>query len=75
MFPTLSNQTSRGLALLTSIVKLHLATVAPAAMLGIYLMFWAKGTKPHRLLGKIYMVLMLLTASITLFMSAEVGPT
>ena len=74
MFPTLSNQTSRGLALLTSIVKLHLATVAPAAMLGIYLMFWAKGTKPHRLLGKIYMTLMLITALTSMFIPAAVGP-
>tara|TARA_B100000161_G_C33375993_1_gene335625 strand:+ start:160 stop:585 length:426 start_codon:yes stop_codon:yes gene_type:complete len=74
MLSTLSNQTSRGLALLTSIVKLHLATVAPAAMLGIYLMFWAKGTKPHRLLGKIYMTLMLITALTSMFIPAAVGP-
>lgn len=53
----------------------HLTTILPAALLGGLLLAFAKGTPFHRLLGKIYMVLMLLTAVITLFMSAEVGPT
>ena len=53
----------------------HLSTVLPAALLGGLLLAFAKGTPVHRLLGKIYMMLMLLTAIITLFMSAEVGPT
>ncbi len=53
----------------------HLSTVLPAALLGGLLFAFAKGTPFHRLLGKIYMVLMLATATITLFMSAEVGPT
>ncbi|MCG8325350.1 MAG: DUF2306 domain-containing protein [Thiotrichales bacterium] len=54
---------------------LHLGTVVPAFFLGTYLLINRKGTPVHKMLGKIYMVLMLLTASITLFMSAEVGPT
>ena len=37
-------------------------------------MFWAKGTKPHRLLGKIYMTLMLITALTSMFIPAAVGP-
>lgn len=53
----------------------HLSTILPAALLGGLLLAFAKGTPFHRLLGKIYMVLMLLTAMITLFMTAEVGPT
>lgn len=48
--------------MLTPMMTLHLATVVPAAMLGTYLIFWAKGTANHRLLGKIYMTLMLVTA-------------
>ncbi|HBX01242.1 MAG TPA: hypothetical protein DEF77_09825, partial [Gammaproteobacteria bacterium] len=45
----------------------------PAAMLGTYLIFWAKGTATHRLLGKIYMILMLITALASLFIPATVG--
>jgi uncharacterized membrane protein len=52
---------------------LHLATVLPAFLLGTWLMFNRKGTPHHRLLGKIYMVLMLTTGIITLFMPAAVG--
>lgn len=55
-------------------MTLHLATVAPAAMLGTYLIFWAKGTATHRLFGKIYMILMLITALASLFIPATVGP-
>jgi uncharacterized membrane protein len=54
---------------------LHLATVVPASFIGAVLLINRKGTVNHKLLGKVYMVLMLLTALITLFMSAEVGPT
>lgn len=52
----------------------HLATVIPAFFIGSYLMLNRKGTANHKALGKVYMALMLLTAFITLFMSAEVGP-
>jgi uncharacterized membrane protein len=54
-------------------VYLHLASILPAFMIGTYLLLNKKGTKSHRLLGKIYMLLMLETAIVTLFMSAEVG--
>ena len=60
--------------MLTPMMTLHLATVAPAAMLGTYLIFWAKGTATHRLLGKIYMILMLITGLASLFIPATVGP-
>ncbi len=53
----------------------HLATILPAFIIASYLLFARKGTNTHRMLGRIYMLLMLLTATITLFMSAEVGPT
>ena len=54
---------------------LHLATIIPAFLLGTYLLINHKGTPKHKLLGKLYMLLMLFTAIVTLFMSAEVGPT
>jgi uncharacterized membrane protein len=53
----------------------HLGTIIPAFLIGTYLLFNRKGTSWHKLLGKIYMGLMLVTAMITLFMSAKVGPT
>lgn len=53
----------------------HLATIVPAFAIGTYMMFARKGSPRHRLLGKTYMLLMLATAVITLFMPALVGPT
>lgn len=53
----------------------HLATIVPAFLIGTYQLVSAKGTPGHRFLGKIYMVLMLLTAVITLLMPAHVGPS
>ena len=53
---------------------LHLGSLVPAFVIGSYLLLNRKGTPAHRLLGKIYMGLMLFTAIITLFMEALVGP-
>ena len=53
---------------------LHLGTLAPAFVLGTYLLINRKGTPAHQLLGKLYMGLMLFTATVTLFMEAQVGP-
>ena len=53
---------------------LHLGSLVPAFVIGSYLLLNRKGTPVHKLLGKIYMGLMLFTAFITLFMEALVGP-
>jgi len=53
---------------------LHLGSLVPAFVIGSYLLLNRKGTPVHRLLGKIYMGLMLFTAIITLFMEALVVP-
>lgn len=58
----------------TQLAYLHLATVLPAFVIGALQFFKRKGTPSHRLLGRIYMLLMLATAVITLTMPAEVGP-
>lgn len=58
----------------TQLAYLHLATVVPAFAIGAFQLFRRKGTPSHKLLGKIYMVLMLATGFITLAMPAEVGP-
>jgi uncharacterized membrane protein len=49
--------------------------VFPAFLIGTYLLANRKGTPQHKLLGKVYMLLMLFTALVTLFMSAKVGST
>lgn len=61
-------------AALTLTMTMHLLTVAPAAVLGTFLMLRGKGTRSHRLLGRLYMALMLTTAVISLFIPAAVGP-
>ncbi len=48
-------------------VILHLATVLPAVPLGAWLLLARKGTPRHRLLGKIWVVLMVVTALTALF--------
>jgi uncharacterized membrane protein len=62
-------------------VQLHFATVVPAFALGTWLLFVSrKGTPHHRLVGKVYLVLMSATALAALFIRAfggwslEVGP-
>ena len=58
----------------TQLSYFHLATVIPAFFIGAFQLLRRKGTSTHRLLGKIYMLLMLGTGLITLAMPAEVGP-
>jgi uncharacterized membrane protein len=48
-------------------IQIHVATVLPAALLGAYLLLRPKGTPRHRLLGKIWMALMVVTAVSTFF--------
>ena len=48
-------------------VQFHVATVIPAALLGAWLLARPKGTPVHRLLGKIWMGLMFVTAVSTFF--------
>ena len=53
---------------------LHLATIVPAFVIGCLQLVRRKGTPTHKLLGRIYMALMMATGLITLAMPAEVGP-
>jgi uncharacterized membrane protein len=54
---------------------LHLATVVPAFVIGTLQLARPKGTPVHGILGRIYLVLMVVTATIALFMPARVGPS
>lgn len=56
------------------LMYLHLATVVPAFVIGTIVLILKKGTNFHKIFGRIYMILMMITALITLFMQAEVGP-
>ncbi len=62
-------------------VKFHVATVVPAFVLGTWLLFAStKGSRHHRLVGKVYLVLMAVTAIAATFIrsfadfSMDVGP-
>ncbi|MGJ8745906.1 DUF2306 domain-containing protein [Polaribacter sp.] len=57
-----------------NLMYLHLATVVPCFIIGTILLLIKKGTNTHKNFGRVYMILMLITAGITLFMPAEVGP-
>jgi len=56
------------------LMYLHLGTVIPCIFLGAYLLFFRKGNTLHKVLGKIYMILMMTTAIASLFLPALVGP-
>ena len=62
-------------------VQLHVITVVPAFVLGTWLLvFSTKGARHHRLAGKVYLTLMVLTSLAAVFvrsfsgLSFEVGP-
>ena len=57
------------------LMHLHLVTVVPCFFIGGILLIIKKGTTIHKTVGRVYMILMLFTAGVTLFMPAEVGPT
>lgn len=48
-------------------VQIHVLTVIPAALLGALLLLRPKGTPLHRMLGKVWLLLMLVTALSTFF--------
>ncbi|OCJ11246.1 hypothetical protein A6U86_22480 [Rhizobium sp. AC27/96] len=48
-------------------IQIHVAAVVPAALLGAYLLLRPKGTPRHRLLGKIWLCLMVITALSSFF--------
>ena len=53
---------------------IHLATVVPCFVIGAWLLLRRKGTTVHKRWGRVYVVLILATAVVTLPMPAEVGP-
>ncbi len=58
-----------------SLMYWHLATVLAAFAVGTAQLLLSKGTQVHRTTGRVYLVLMMATALITLLMPAHIGPT
>lgn len=58
----------------SNLMNWHLGTVIPCFVIGTVLLLIKKGTPFHQKAGRVYMILMLFTAFITLFMPAQVGP-
>ncbi|ABC64188.1 DUF2306 domain-containing protein [Erythrobacter litoralis] len=54
-------------------VIIHVASVVPAVPLGGYLLLAPKGTKLHKRLGKLWLVLMLVTATSAIFIQSSGG--
>ena len=49
-------------------IQIHLATVLPAFALGTWMIFFStKGSRPHRAVGVVYLILMTVTAATTFF--------
>lgn len=57
-----------------TLMYFHLLTVVPCIAMGATLFFMKKGTPIHKTMGRVYMILMMVTGIITLFMPAKVGP-
>lgn len=57
-----------------TLAYIHLATVLPCLLIGAWLLLRRKGTAVHKRLGRVYAVLILFTALVTLLMPAVVGP-
>ncbi|MGB3795178.1 MAG: DUF2306 domain-containing protein [Alteraurantiacibacter sp.] len=54
-------------------VIIHVASVLPAIPLGGFLLLARKGTKLHKQLGKVWLVLMLITATSAIFIQSSGG--
>jgi uncharacterized membrane protein len=53
---------------------LHLSIIIPAFLIGTFLLLRRKGTRLHKVFGRIYLLFMIATGIITLFIQAHVGP-
>jgi uncharacterized membrane protein len=54
-------------------IQIHLAAVAVAALLGAWILLRPKGTAVHRLLGRTWMVLMVIVALSSFLIPATIG--
>ena len=52
----------------------HFATIAPCFLIAVWLLLRRKGTPTHKLLGKVYMVLISFSSIVAVAMPATIGP-
>ncbi|MEP5379715.1 MAG: DUF2306 domain-containing protein [Erythrobacter sp.] len=64
-----SHPNARDLAII-----IHVATVVPAIPLGGFLLLAPKGTPMHKMLGKVWVALMLITATSAIWIGGGFGP-
>ena len=57
-----------------TLAYVHFATIAPCFLMGIWLLLRPKGTPIHKLLGKIYVVLISFSSVVAAAMPAAAGP-
>jgi uncharacterized membrane protein len=57
------------------LIHYHLFLLLISFLIATYIMLTKKNTKQHKVLGAIYMGLMLIAVIISLFISATIGPT
>jgi uncharacterized membrane protein len=57
------------------LIHYHLFLLPISFLIATYIMLTKKNTKQHKVLGAIYMGLMLIAVIISLFISATIGPT
>ena len=57
-----------------TLMFIHLYTILPCIVLGAVNFMLRKGSPYHKYVGSTFMIFMLFTAAITLFMPAHVGP-
>lgn len=55
--------------MMTLPIQIHLVTVIPALLLGIFVFWREKGTALHRLLGRVWVALMLITSVSSFFIT------
>ena len=57
-----------------TLAYVHFATIAPCFLIAVWLLLRRKGTPTHKLLGKVYMVLISFSSIVAVAMPATIGP-
>ena len=57
-----------------TLAAVHFATIAPCFLIAVWLLLRRKGTPTHKLLGKVYMVLISFSSVVAVAMPATIGP-
>ena len=61
-------------SLYLTLAYVHFATIAPCFLIGVWMLLRPKGTPVHKVLGKVYVVLISFSAVVAAAMPATLGP-